>query len=258
MRAWSVGLTLLVGACASTPAAPPASGPPPPTAAPAAAPPGRSPETAIPVCGPGASYTYVATAATCADGTNPFDGDLALAQAARMRASPGDKGTTVDVYRVPCPEGPVALHLDMYHCTPGDPDYELMKQSATPPSFTDHPAWRAYVEQGLAPLEQLCQADDPTTSMVCVLARASGSYLAEERRRSADVLRAFCGPIRTHAGSDPREAFVALVATMTSQRLSRLGEGWTRKDWGDAIGLWGEACRLEEGRADRLLEQLTR
>jgi hypothetical protein len=259
MRAWSVGLTLLVGACASTPAAPPVPGPPATAAAPSSAPPlGRSPATAIPACGPGASYEYVSTAAKCADGTNPFDGDISLARAARTRSAPSGKGTTVDIYRVPCPEGPIELHVDMYQCKPGDPEYETMQQASTPPSFTDHPVWHAFVQEGLAPLEQLCKADDPATSLICVLALSSGSYLAEDRRRSADVLRALCGRIRPHEGLDPREEFVTMVAMMTSERLNRLGEGWNRKDWQDAMRLWAEACRLEEGRADQLLERLTR
>ena len=254
MRSWLLGLTLVVGACASAPSAPPASGPP----APVAAPPGLSPETAVQVCGPRASYEYVATAPTCADGTNPFDGDVEIARAARIRTVTSDKGITVDVYRVPCPEGPLALHIDMYECTPDDPAYEQMKRPATAPSITDHPIWRAYVEQGLAPLEALCDTEDPINLMVCVLALTSGSYLAEQHRRSADVLREFCDQLRTHAGSDPREEVIAFVAGMTSQRLRQLGKGWTLSDWQAAMRLWGEACRLEEGRADRLIERLQR
>jgi hypothetical protein len=98
---------------------------PPPTTGPTTAP-GKmvevnSKETPIPRCGPGDSYHYVASEFKCADGTNPLGGNPKAGAAARIgNVGPNSTGHIIDLYEVPCPEGPKRVYVDMYGC-PGGP-----------------------------------------------------------------------------------------------------------------------------------------
>ena len=69
-------------------------------------------------CGPQDSYYYVATVFHCDDGTNPFHGDVDAGRQARLRNVGANRsGHIIDLYEVPCPEGPRSIYVDMYGCT---------------------------------------------------------------------------------------------------------------------------------------------
>jgi len=83
---------------------------------------GATPASAVMRCGAGDSYFYVATKFKCPGGGNPLGGDVeAGSRARRGNVGPGPDGHILDVYDVPCPSGPVAVYVDMYHCRPGQP-----------------------------------------------------------------------------------------------------------------------------------------
>ena len=93
--------------------------PPPPivTAAPSA---GFDREHPVMRCGPVESYVYVASEFRCADGTNPLGGDPRAGAAARVgNVGPNSTGHIIDLYRVPCSEGPRDVYVDMYGCPAG-------------------------------------------------------------------------------------------------------------------------------------------
>ncbi|WP_156041192.1 hypothetical protein [Chondromyces apiculatus] len=67
-------------------------------------------------CGPRDSYAFVASY-TCADGSVPLAGDVEAGREARTgNVGENAMGHVIDHYRVPCPEGDVALFVDMYGC----------------------------------------------------------------------------------------------------------------------------------------------
>jgi len=111
---------------APTPSAPPAASPESGTSVA-----GLDRESAVLRCGPRDSYAYVASGFRCADGTNPFAGVLRDAARSRLRggAVRNSRGHMVDIYVVPCPEGPRRVYVDMYGC----PEYERKLFRASPP-----------------------------------------------------------------------------------------------------------------------------
>lgn len=104
------------------------------TAEPPKAPPGLTFDDPIEACGPRQSYKKVANY-RCEDGSMPLAGNTVAGRDARLGSSkshmpgpPGDFANShiVDIYRVPCPNGPVTLYVCMYHC----------KDKSTPSSGT--------------------------------------------------------------------------------------------------------------------------
>jgi hypothetical protein len=87
------------------------------------------------VCGPEASYAYVAREYVCPGGGNPFDGDIDAVRHSRV-ATLEQAGSrhVIDVYEVPCVDGKVKVHVDMYGC----PEMEAKLREAAEPS-----AWAA-------------------------------------------------------------------------------------------------------------------
>lgn len=86
---------------------------------------GRSFDNPLPVCGAGESYIAVSQW-QCADGSMPLGGDPGAGQNARQGSmGPHQEGTSimdshiVDLYSVPCPEGPVEVYVCLYHCAEG-------------------------------------------------------------------------------------------------------------------------------------------
>ncbi len=78
---------------------------------------GTSREAPVPTCGATHSYDYVASDVLCEDGRSPFGGDLRAAIGARVgNVGSGPSGHVIDLYRVPCPEGPKEVYVDMYEC----------------------------------------------------------------------------------------------------------------------------------------------
>lgn len=68
-------------------------------------------------CGPKDSYAYVANEFKCADGSNPFAGNLGAAQKSRRgNVGANASGHIIDLYVVPCPEGEREVFVDMYGC----------------------------------------------------------------------------------------------------------------------------------------------
>ena len=69
----------------------------------------------MPACGARNSYAYIANGFRCADGSNPFTGDLSAAAASRRgNVGANSTGHIIDLYDVPCPEGPQEVYVDMY------------------------------------------------------------------------------------------------------------------------------------------------
>ncbi len=59
--------------------------------------------------------------ATCEDGSRPYNDAQEVAQSRRGNVGPGGTcGTIIDLYVATCPEGEYELHIDMYHCGPGE------------------------------------------------------------------------------------------------------------------------------------------
>lgn len=78
---------------------------------------GASKEAPVPTCGATHSYDYVASDVLCEDGRSLFGGDLRAAIEARVgNVGSGPSGHIIDLYRVPCPEGPKEVYVDMYEC----------------------------------------------------------------------------------------------------------------------------------------------
>jgi hypothetical protein len=96
----------------TTDAAPETSGPSPAT----------SMQAPLETCGPGPSYQAVSEW-RCADGSMPLGGDAVRGRDARQGSGGSHippvslmESHIVDIYRVPCPEGAVEVHVCMYHC----------------------------------------------------------------------------------------------------------------------------------------------
>lgn len=140
MLRYAILAALAIGCGGGAAASPPPAAPPPPPAptedpnargAGSEPPPPSPPPPAVAVqqsskdspvlrCGPMDSYKYVATDFKCADGSNPFGGNLKAAQMARKgNVGANAQGHIIDLYEVPCPEGPRQVFVDMYGCEKG-------------------------------------------------------------------------------------------------------------------------------------------
>jgi hypothetical protein len=79
-------------------------------------------ETPVMRCGPKDSYHYVVNVFACKDGGNPYKGNLAAGHDARIgNVGANSTGHIIDLYEVPCPEGPRRVYVDMYGCPGGKP-----------------------------------------------------------------------------------------------------------------------------------------
>ena len=109
---------LCVGCSPGIGTAPPARPPPPMQPDPVTRP-GATRAYPIRTCGARQSYRLVASI-QCRDGSAPLAGDWRQASRARSGSvGPGPDGHIQDLYRVPCPEGPLPVYVDMYHCPGG-------------------------------------------------------------------------------------------------------------------------------------------
>ncbi|MGZ3477181.1 MAG: hypothetical protein ACXWUG_26750 [Polyangiales bacterium] len=77
-------------------------------------------ETPVMRCGPKDSYHFVVNVFTCKDGSNPYKGNLSAGHDARIgNVGANSTGHIIDLYEVPCPEGPRRVYVDMYGCPGG-------------------------------------------------------------------------------------------------------------------------------------------
>lgn len=86
-------------------------------------------EHPVPTCGAMESYLYVARDFQCPGGGNPLAGDPRAGAQSRIgnvgphahgpETDPMIDAHIVDLYEVPCPRGPVQVHVCLYHCPPG-------------------------------------------------------------------------------------------------------------------------------------------
>lgn len=83
---------------------------------------GSDKENPVMRCGPRDSYVFVAEY-KCSDGSQPLGGDPRAGGAARKgNVGANSKGHIIDLYEIPCSNGPVEVYVDMYGC----PEYEKM------------------------------------------------------------------------------------------------------------------------------------
>ncbi len=78
---------------------------------------GTSIEDPISACGPGDSNSFVAGEFQCPEGGNPLGGDPMEGAHSRVGSAGGNSaGHIIDLYRIPCPSGPIEVYVDMYGC----------------------------------------------------------------------------------------------------------------------------------------------
>lgn len=239
--------------CAGSQAAAPSSA----TNAAATAQPPETEREVVGTCGPAASYRYVATKPTCADGRNPFEGDAEMARRSRVGTVQGASGKPVDLYRLPCPEGPRSVYVDMYQCDPSDPEGERMAQAER--RLPDTEPWLAFVRGGLPSMLGHCEEPDILEGLVCAMGAASQAEIIGAFDASANAVAQSCGRFRPRIGSDgpgPRDQFIAYLALLSYQRLQALGTPWPLERWQEAMRRWGAACGLTPAGADRILESI--
>lgn len=77
-------------------------------------------EKPLEVCGIRQQQQWLMTA-TCEDGSRPYNDVNQIRDSRRGNVGPGGTcGTIIDLYVATCPEATYELHIDMYHCGPGE------------------------------------------------------------------------------------------------------------------------------------------
>jgi hypothetical protein len=79
-----------------------------------------SKEKPLEVCGIGQQQQWLMTA-TCDDGSRPYRDRNEIRDSRRGNVGAGGTcGTIIDLYVATCPEAAYEVHIDMYHCGPGE------------------------------------------------------------------------------------------------------------------------------------------
>jgi len=77
-------------------------------------------EKPLEVCGIAQQQQWLMTA-TCDDGSRPYQNRQDISKSRRGNVGAGGTcGTIIDLYVATCPEAAYEVHLDMYHCGPGE------------------------------------------------------------------------------------------------------------------------------------------
>lgn len=77
-------------------------------------------EKPLEVCGVTQQQDWL-MAATCDDGSRPYQDRMQIAKSRRGSVGAGGTcGTIIDLYAATCPEATYEIHIDMYHCGPGE------------------------------------------------------------------------------------------------------------------------------------------
>jgi hypothetical protein len=183
----SAALTL---ACSKRQVEPKTSEPEPPP------PLGATPEAPVPRCGAADSYQWVARDFRCADGNNPLGGDPRAGARARVGSLPSPDPRSshfLDLYEVPCAEGPQRVYIDMYAC----PHQPPPRAGGSSEAFDG--AFRRF-EAGdfagfLSACGELLRGVDPSDRVQCLFFMPSAQALTGDLEGAKELLRALCAAL---------------------------------------------------------------
>ncbi|MEZ4382745.1 MAG: hypothetical protein R3A79_15520 [Nannocystaceae bacterium] len=168
---------------------------------------GASKELPVPTCGASHSYEWIASDARCGDGRNPLQGDLRAAMASRAgNVGPNASGHIIDLYEIPCPEGPKKIYVDMYDCENAEPtraEVEIQRLMA------------GVVEGDHEPFIRRCREEEAGRSSTgrvsallkaCVSAMPAALDASGDREGAKAWLREWCAGAELEAepGEDPK------------------------------------------------------
>lgn len=168
---------------------------------------GSSKDLPVPTCGASHSYEWIASDARCADGRNPFQGDLRAAMASRAgNVGPGASGHIIDLYEIPCPEGAKRIYVDMYDCENAAPtraEVEIQRLMAGVVDGDHEPFIRRCRE------EESARASTGRVSALlkaCVSAMPAALDAAGDRDGAKAWLREWCAgaEVTAEPGEDPK------------------------------------------------------
>ncbi|PCC74878.1 hypothetical protein SAMN02745121_05943 [Nannocystis exedens] len=198
-------------------------------------PPGSSKDRPLPTCGTTGSYVAVADA-ECEDGTRPFDGDIPSGMRARRGNVGANKdGHVIDLYEVPCPEGPRKIFVDMYACDRAQPSRsEFERDTYVRDAFLvgDHARFseRCFAEQARGP--------DRVSLMLQTCLPAMPTALREQGKvaEAHAWLSRYCGGTPPPTADEPkrwvyfRNVLEALDALRVQQNRAESDRAWERKN----------------------------
>jgi hypothetical protein len=220
---------------------------------------GSSPDHPVVVCGPEASYGYVAREHVCPTGGNPFAGDIDAARHSRVATiEHAHSGHVVDVYEVPCADGKVKVHVDMYGC----PEMQAKLREAAEPS-----AWAAALRAHHA-------AGEPSVVVAdCAAKRAQGRGHVEDwywcgvleptshvllGDRDAAVI-ALVGYCESMAQTSPLRLDLVVQAMVALAGGSRAtGRELRPREASDVLIDFSRACGVDPERVRESLQRLSR
>lgn len=197
-------------------------------------PPGSSKDRPLLACGTTGSYVAVADA-ECEDGTRPFDGDIPSGMKARRGNVGANKdGHVIDLYEVPCPEGPQKIFVDMYACDRAQPSRsEFERDTYVRDAFLsgDHARFseRCFAEQARGP--------DRVSLMLQSCLPAMPTALREQGKvdEAHAWLARYCGGTPTPTADQPkrwvyfRNVLEALDALREQQNRAASDRAYERK-----------------------------
>ncbi|MCA9635703.1 MAG: hypothetical protein KC420_06690 [Myxococcales bacterium] len=173
---------------------------------------GATLENPVPRCGALDSYRWIAREFRCSDGSNPFHGDARAAARARAGSTGSPSSSHIlDIYRVPCPEGPRTVYVDMYACP-----YESVPDGQT----------TGALDQALALLEagdfggfvstcgEMIQSDDvsSTDKTYCMVFSPVGIALAGDLEGALEYTTRLCDALPPpSAESTARADFLQMI-----------------------------------------------
>jgi hypothetical protein len=216
---------------------------------------GSSVEQPIMRCGPQDSYEYIAREVRCADGKNPFAGNVEAARRSRSGSQARPRSDhLVDTYEVPCASGTMTVFVDMYGCPEEQEKLRSFTERLSPAA---EKLMTAY-DSGDHPhvLERCGNLRDDESDLFtwCLILEPASLVLLNERAAAVHFMENLCSKM---PAAGPKSDARAVQVTLTMAFIARASgkpRPITIEEANATLDDFARACAIDPTEVVRRLE----